>query len=55
MQEVKSSYCLYPLDDYVDMQIWGQSESEPHRRIDISLRPCTPSFTEGESCYMASN
>ena len=35
-------------DQPVDLRIWGKSEVEPHRRLDISFMPCTPVVTDDE-------
>ena len=32
-----------------DLNIWGASETMPHRRLDIQLKPCTPDIAQCEN------
>ena len=41
MKTSNETWCIES-DSSTDMKIWGMSETEPHKRLDISFRPCTP-------------
>lgn len=43
--EGRTLMCIKPTNDEgqpMDLKIWGKSELEPHRRLDLSFMPCTP-------------
>ena len=48
--------CINPLDsdgNPIDLRIWGKSEVEPHRRLDLSFMPCTPQSDDRRGdCYV---
>jgi hypothetical protein len=45
LKEKKTLMCIETQDEEgqpIDLRIWGSSENEPHRRLDLSFMPCTP-------------
>ena len=52
MKTHNTSMCINRVDENgekLDLRIWGKSEVEPHRRLDLSFKPCTPVVTDDTS------